>query len=68
MNMPKNETSKVAVGIAVSFTGLASAIMFLLVTKIVSFELGLLALVALVAMHLGFGILIAVYRLVGRLE
>jgi hypothetical protein len=66
--MPKNKTSKVAVGLAVSFTGLASAIMFLLVTKIVSFELGLLMLVASVAMHLGFGILIAVYRLVGRLE
>jgi hypothetical protein len=69
VNIPKkNETSKVAVGIAVSFTGLTSAIVFLLVTKIMSFELGLLVLVALVAMHLGFGILIAVYRLVGRLE
>jgi hypothetical protein len=66
--MPKNKTSKVGVGIAVSFTGLASAIMFLLVTKIVSFELGLLMLVASVAMHLGFGILIAVYRLIDRLE
>ena len=68
MNMPKNKKSKVAVGIAVSFTGIASAIMYLLVTKIISFQLGLLALVATVAMHLGFGILIAVYRLVGRLE
>jgi hypothetical protein len=68
VNMPKNKTSKVAVGIAISFTVLTSAIMFLLVTKIISFELGLLALVASVAMHLGFGILIAVYRLVGRLE
>ena len=66
--MPKNKTSKVAVGIAVSFTGLASVIMYLLVTKIISFQLGLLALVATVAMHLGFGILIAVYRLIGRLE
>ena len=68
VNMPKNKKSKVAVGIAVSFTGIASAIMYLLVTKIISFQLGLLALVATVAMHLGFGILIAVYRLVGRLE
>ena len=66
--MPKNKTSKVAVGFAVSFTCLASAIMFLLVSRIISFELGLLALVALVALHLGFGILIAVYRLTGRLE
>jgi hypothetical protein len=66
--MPKNKTSKVAVGIAVSFTGLASAIMFLMATKVISFELGLLMLVASMAMHLGFGILIAVYRLVSRLE
>jgi hypothetical protein len=66
--MPKNKTSKVTVGIVVSFTCLASAIMFLLVTKTISFQLGLLALVATVGMHLGFGILIAVYRLVGRLE
>jgi hypothetical protein len=68
VSIPKNNSLKVAVGIAVSFTGLASAIVFLLVTKIMSFELGLLVLVALVAMYLGFGILIAVYRLIGRLE
>jgi hypothetical protein len=67
-HMPKNKTSKVTAGFAVSFTVLASAVMFLLAAKIVSFELGLLMLVALVALHLGFGILIAVYRLVGRLE
>jgi len=66
--MPKNKTSKVAVGIAVSFTGLTSAIMCLLATKVISFELGLLMLVASVAMHLGFGILIAVYRLIDKLE
>jgi hypothetical protein len=68
VSIPENNSLKVAVGIAVSFTGLASAIVFLLVTKIMSFELGLLVLVALVAMYLGFGILIAVYRLIGRLE
>jgi hypothetical protein len=66
--MPTNKTSKVTAGIAISFTCLATAVMFLLATKIVSFQLGLLMLVALVALHLGFGILIAVYRLVARLE
>jgi hypothetical protein len=66
--MPKNGTSKFVVGMAASFTGLASAIIFLLVTKTVSAQVGILMLVALVGMHLGFGVLIAVYRLVGRLE
>jgi hypothetical protein len=66
--MPKNGTSKVVVGLAASFTGLAGAIIFLLVTKTVSAQLGILMLVASVGLHLGFGILIAVYRLVSRLE
>jgi hypothetical protein len=66
--MPKNGTSKIVVGMAASFTGLASAIIFLLVTRTVSAQMGILMLVALVGMHLGFGILIAVYRLIGKLE
>jgi hypothetical protein len=66
--MPKNRTSKISVGIAASFTGLAGAIIFLLATKIVSVQMGILMLVASVGMHLGFGILIAVYRLVSKLE
>jgi hypothetical protein len=66
--MPENRTSKTAVGIAASFTGLAGAIIFLLATKIVSVQMGILMLVASVGMHLGFGILIAVYRLIGKLE
>jgi len=66
--MPKNGTPKMVVGMAASFTGLASAIIFLLVTKTVSAQVGILMLVALVGMHLGFGILIALYRLVDKLE
>ena len=66
--MPKNGTSKFVVGMAASFTGFASAIIVLLVTKTVSAPVGILMLVALVGMHLGFGILIAVYRLIARLE
>jgi hypothetical protein len=66
--MPKNRTLKVVAGIAVSFTGLVATVIFLLAKRIISFELALLVLVALLAMYLGFGILIAVYRLVRRLE
>ena len=66
--MSKNRTPKLAVGIVVSFMGLAGVIIFLLATKIVSVQIGILMLVMSVGMHLGFGILIAVYRLIGKLE
>jgi len=66
--MPKNRTLKVVAGIAVSFTSLVATVIFLLAKRIISFELALLVLVALLAMYLGFGILIAVYRLVRKLE
>ena len=66
--MPKNRTLKVVAGIAASFIGLVGTIIFLLATKIISFEMAILMLVALFAMYVGFGVLIAVYRLIGRLE
>ena len=66
--MSKNKTSKLLVGIVASFTGIGVVIIFMLVAKIVSAQLGILMLVASVGMHLGFGILLAVYRLIGKLE
>lgn len=66
--MSKNRTPKLVVGIVASFMGFAGVIIFLLATKIVSVQIGILMLVMSVGMHLGFGILIAVYRLVGKLE
>ena len=66
--MPKNRTLKVVAGIAASFTGFVGVIIFLSEAKIISFEMAMLMLVALLAMYLGFGVLIAVYHLVGKLE
>ena len=66
--MPKNRTLKVVAGIAASFIGLAATIIFLSRAKIISFEMAILMLVALFGMYLGFGFLIAVYRLVGKLK
>jgi hypothetical protein len=66
--MPKNKTLKVVAGIAASFTGLVGTIIFLLGTKKINFEMAMLMLVALLAMYVGIGILIAVYRLMGKLE
>lgn len=59
---------KVVAGIVVSFTGLAGTIILLSETKIISFEMAMLMLAALLGMYIGFGVLIAVYRLVDKLE
>lgn len=66
--MLKNRTLRIVAGIAASFAGLVGTIIFLLQAKIIGYEVGMLMLVALLAMYLGFGVLIAVYRLMGKLE
>ena len=68
--MPKrNNTSlKVAAGVAVSFTSLVVLILVLMVNRIVTFQMALLMLVALFGLYFGFGVLIAVYRFIGKLE
>ena len=66
--MPRTKTLTVVAGIAASFIGLAATVILLSVMEIVSFEIAKLMLVALLAMYVGFGFLIAVYRLIGKLE
>ncbi len=66
--MPRNRTLRIVAGIAASFIVLAGTIIFLSEMKIISFEMAKLMLVALLAMYVGFGILIAVYRLIAKLE
>lgn len=59
---------KVAAAVAASFTAFAVTIIVLMARRVVSFQLALLMLVALLALYFGFGVLIAVYRVVGKLE
>jgi len=66
--MPRNRALKVVAGIVLSFAGLAGTIIFLSAAKIISLGVAILMLVALVGMYVGFGILIAVYRLISKLE
>ena len=66
--MPKRGTLKIVAGIAASFTGVAGIIIFLSVNKIISFEMTILMLVTLFGLYIGFGILIAVYRLISKLD
>ena len=65
--MPGNRTLKVVAGVAASFIGLVATIIFLWKMEIISVEIAKLMLVALLGMYVGFGILIAVYRLIGKL-
>lgn len=66
--MPKHRKLKIVAGVAASFIGFVSTIIFLFEAEIIGFEVALLMLVTLLAMYLGFGILIAVYHLIGKLE
>jgi hypothetical protein len=67
-NPARNRTLKVVAGIAVSFIGLVATIIFLSEMKIISFAISKLMLVALLGMYVGFGILIAIYRLIRKLD
>ena len=66
--MPKSKTLITVTGIAASFAVLSAAIIFLAVREIVTFEVAKLMFVALLAMYIGFGFLIAVYRLIEKMK
>jgi hypothetical protein len=64
--MAKNRTLKIVAAIVVSFAGLVGTIILLSTSKIISFEVAILMVVALVGMYIGFGTLIAVYCLIAK--
>jgi hypothetical protein len=66
--MPGNRTLIVVAGIVISFVALAGTIILLSELKVISFGMAMLLLAALLGMYIGFGVLIAVYRLMDRLE
>jgi hypothetical protein len=65
---PRNKSLRTLAAVAVSFTVLAATIMLLAAKGIVSFQLGLLMLVALVGLYFGFGVLAIVYRFISKLD
>lgn len=66
--MAKSRPLKIAAGVAASFAGFAATIIYLSRAKIITPEVAMLMLVALVGLYVGFGILFAVYRLIVKLE
>ena len=66
--MPRNKTLRAVAAIAASFIGLVGTIIVLSGMKIISVEVAKLMLVALVGLYVGFGVLIAVYRWIAKLD
>jgi xanthosine utilization system XapX-like protein len=50
------------------FVALAVGIVVLVLQQVISPAMGLLSLIALLGLYVGFGILIGVYRLISRLD
>ena len=59
---------KIAVAISLTFTGIVVLIFALMIKGVVTFQLGMLMLVALLGLYFGFGVLIFLYRFVDRLK
>ena len=66
--MSRNKTLALVAGIAASFIGLVGTIFFLARVQIISVAVAKLMLAALLAMYVGVGILIAIYRLLAKVE
>jgi hypothetical protein len=59
---------KIAAAISLTFTGIVVLIFALMIKRVVTFQLGMLMLVALLGLYFGFGVLIVIYRFVAKLE
>lgn len=66
--MSNSRRLKAAAGAALVFAGLVGVIVVLSISGVISFETALLMLVALLALSVACGVLIAVYRFTGRLQ
>ena len=66
--MPSSRTRIAIFASVAAFIGLAGTIIYLAATKIIDPVLAKLMLVALLGLYVGFGVLIAAYRLLRKLE
>ena len=66
--MTDTKKLKIAAAISLSFIGIVVLIMALLVKRVITFQMAMLMLVALLGLYFGFGVLIALYRFTGRLK
>ena len=66
--MTDTKKLKIVAAISLSFTGIVVLILALLVKRVITFQMAMLMLVALLGLYFGFGVLIALYRFTGRLK
>ena len=66
--MPNNPTLKIAAAVSVSLTGLIALILALMVWHVITYQMALLMFVGLLGLYVGFGVLLAVYRFISRLD
>ncbi len=66
--MTKSRALLLAVGIMFALFAIIGLIVYLVRARVITFEMGLLMLVALLGFYIGFGVLIFVYRMVDRLK
>lgn len=66
--MADNTRLKIAAAVSGSFTALVIVVFALMVKHVVTFQMGLLMIVALIGLYFGFGVLIIVYRFISKLE
>ena len=66
--MSNKNKLKIAAAISLSFTGIVVLIFTLMIKGVITFQMALLMLVALLGLYFGFGVLIFLYRFVDRLK
>ena len=64
----KTRKLRIVAAVVTSFSALIVLVMALLIKQVITFQMALLMLVALFGLYFGFGVLIAIYRFVSRLE
>ena len=65
---PRKHGLELALAVAGSFCLLILLVLVLLVQRVVTFQMGLLMLVALLGLYVGLGVLYAVHRFIDTLE
>jgi len=68
MNANDKKKLLIATGVSLSFFILMATIVVLTAKKVVTGQMAMLMFVALLGLYVGFGLLIAVYRFVGKLD
>lgn len=66
--MANNPKLKVAAAVSASFTVLIAVVLLLLAKHVITYQMALLMFVGLLGLYVGFGVLIAIYRFVSKLD